>query len=48
MILTDRKRPVYRKSGLLFLLAYAIAHKHSAKWIPALLTILARQEVTHG
>jgi hypothetical protein len=31
-----------RLSGLLALLAYTFQHGHSARWVPAILTILAR------
>ncbi len=34
--------------GLLFLLHYAHRHHHSRFWIPALLTLLAREEVARG
>jgi hypothetical protein len=29
-------------AGLLALLAYAFQHRHSPRWVPAILTILAR------
>jgi hypothetical protein len=37
-----------RLPGLYDLLAYAYQHRHSARWIPALLTILAREGARHG
>jgi hypothetical protein len=34
---------VYRKAGLLILLDYALAHRHSRQWIVPLSLLLARE-----
>jgi hypothetical protein len=47
MILNPAPR-VNRRRGLLVLLRYATLHHHSRQWIPAILVILARQEVARG
>jgi hypothetical protein len=40
--------PCRKREGLLCLLAYAQRHAHSRFWVPAILVMLAREEVTHG
>jgi hypothetical protein len=38
-----------RTQGLLYLLDYSLKNRsHSARWIPAILILLARGEVAHG
>ena len=46
--ITHLTRGVHRASGLLSLLHYALHHPHSRRWIPALLVIMAREEVARG
>jgi hypothetical protein len=48
-IIPYRCKTVYPQiANLINLLAYAQQHRHSAAWIPAILTILARKGVMHG
>jgi hypothetical protein len=37
-----------RLSGLFGLIAYTTTHPHSAQWISAILTLLAREGARHG
>jgi hypothetical protein len=37
-----------RLSGLFGLIAYAYSHPHSAKWLPTLMILLAREGASHG
>jgi hypothetical protein len=38
----------HKRIGLLFLLAYALDHPHSAQWIGPLTRLLAQEVTRHG